>query len=518
MISKKIGKVYLVGAGPGDIGLITVKGIECIKKADVIIYDRLVNIGLLDYKKEDCEIIYVGKKSSNHIMPQEKINLIIAEKAKEGKIVVRLKGGDPFVFGRGGEEAEVLFDEGIDFEIVPGVTSAIGGLCYAGIPVTHRDFASSFHVVTGHAKKDDSLEINWKALSEEKGTVIFLMGIGNIAHITDMLIKNGRREDTPVAFVSWATRYNQKTVVSTLKDAESIVKTGQIKAPALFVVGGVVSLTDKLGFFERKELFGKTIAVTRTRNKNSELRRKIEEKGGRVIEIPTLKIQEIENSENVLLEKLKEGCYNYLAFTSHNAVDYFFRILKRNKMDIRVLGGKKIASIGKVTSEALEGYGLIPDIIADKFTGEGLADKIVEDVYKNSDFQENTVENKRVLFPCSEIATEVFEEKLSKNGIKVERVAIYLNKPNLDIKEKIIEVFEKEKIDYITYTSSSTFNYFLQLIGEDRKDILQRTKKVSIGEITSKTIKDAGFSVEVQSKIPTIDSMVEAIEEDIVSN
>ncbi len=201
---KKSAKVYLVGAGPGDKGLITAKGIDCIKKADVIIYDRLVNKDLLKYRKKQSEIIYVGKKSSNHILPQEEINQTILDKAKEGLLVVRLKGGDPYVFGRGGEEAESLYNENIDFEIVPGVTSAIAGLAYAGIPVTHRDFASSFHVVTGHAKKDDSLNINWKALAEEKGTVIFLMGIGNIAHISEKLIANGRRADTPVAFHDWS--------------------------------------------------------------------------------------------------------------------------------------------------------------------------------------------------------------------------------------------------------------------------------------------------------------------------
>ena len=514
MSSEKIGKVYLVGAGPGDTGLITVKGTECIKKADVIIYDRLVNAKLLDYRKEDCETIYVGKKSSNHIMPQDQINIIIAEKAKEGKTVVRLKGGDPFVFGRGGEEAEVLFDEGIDFEIVPGVTSAIGGLCYAGIPVTHRDFASSFHVVTGHAKKDDSLEINWKALAEEKGTVIFLMGIGNIAHITEMLISNGRRADTPVAFVSWATRHNQKTVVSTLEEAESIVKTGQIQAPALFVVGGVVSLTGKLGFFERKKLFGKTVAVTRTRKKNSELRQKIEEKGGRVIEIPTIKIEEIEKAGETIIEKLKNEKWDYIAFTSHNAVEYFFRILGRNEMDMRILAGKKVASIGKATTEAIKEHGIIPDIEADSYTGEGLAEKIVEDVNKNWASQENKEENATVLFPCSEIATNIFEEKLTEMGIKVDRVEIYSNEPNTEIKESIIDVFEKEKIDYITYTSSSTFRYFLKLIGEERKELLNGVKKVSIGEITTRTIKEAGFDVEIQSEIPTIDSMVEAIVKD----
>lgn len=507
MSSDRYGKVYLVGAGPGDIGLITVKGSECIKKADVIIYDRLVNKRLLDYRKENCEIIYVGKKSSNHIMPQDKINDIIAEKAKEGKTVVRLKGGDPFVFGRGGEEAEVLYDEGIEFEIVPGVTSAIGGLCYAGIPVTHRDFASSFHIVTGHAKKDDSLEINWKALAEEKGTVIFLMGIGNIAHITEMLITNGRRPDTPVGFVSWATRHNQKTVVSTLEKAEEIVKTGQIKAPALFVVGGVVSLTNKLGFFERKELFKKTIAVTRTRKKNSELKKKIEEKGGRVIEIPTIKIEEKAGSDKILIEKMKSEKYKYLAFTSHNSVEYFFDILKRNGIDLRCLYGIRIASIGKATTEAILKFGINPDLEADESTGEGLAEKIINDV--------ENIESTKVLFPCSEIATGVFEEKLIKNKIEADRVEVYTNHPNFEIRDEIIEAFENENIDYITFTSSSTFKYLVEMIGKDKINLLEKAKVVSIGNITSETIESAGINVAIKSKEASIDSMIEAILKDI---
>ena len=287
---KRSGKVYLVGAGPGDRALATLKAIDCIKEADVIVYDRLVNKDLLEYRKSSCEMIYVGKKSNKHTFTQDKINEIISDKAKEGLIVVRLKGGDPYVFGRGGEEAEILFEENIDFEVVPGISSSIGGLSYAGIPVTHRDFASSFHVVTGHAKKDSDLDIDWKALSEEKGTIIFLMGIGNISFIRNMLIENGRKRDTPVAFVSWATRHNQKTVLSTLENAEEVVKSGEIEAPAIFVVGEVVKLSNKLNFFERKAMFGKTVIVTRSRKKNSELKEKIEELAGRTIELSTIDI------------------------------------------------------------------------------------------------------------------------------------------------------------------------------------------------------------------------------------
>lgn len=502
---EKSGKVYLVGAGPGDTGLITIKGIECIKKADVIIYDRLVNKELLNYRKNGCEIVYVGKKSSNHILPQDKINDMIAKRAKEGLTVVRLKGGDPYVFGRGGEEAEVLFDEGIEFEIVPGVTSAIGGLCYAGIPVTHRDFASSFHVVTGHAKKDDSLDINWKALAEEKGTVIFLMGIGNIAHITDMLISNGRRADTPVAFVSWATKHNQKTVTSTLEKAEEVVTKGEIKAPAIFVVGGVVSLTEKLGFYERKPMFGKTVLVTRTRKKNSELKEKIEILGGRTIEIPTIEIKVEENAaENISC--IDFDAYSCIALTSHNAAEYFFDILKKKKIDFRKLSDVKIASIGKATTEAIEKFGVYPDIESQKSTGYDLGEEIIKKLGKNGN---------KILFPCSRIASDSFENIAKGESNVVDRVEIYNNEVNRKVKEELIETLKNDSIDYITFTSSSTFKNLLELIGDENKELIREIKKASIGEITTDTIEKSGFTAEIEAENPSIDSLIEAIKSDI---
>ena len=264
------GKVYLVGAGPGDYKLMTLKGLECIRKSDVIVYDRLANIDYLKEAKENCEFINVGKASSNHLLPQDDINRLIADKALEGKVVTRLKGGDPYVFGRGGEEAEILREEGIDFEVVPGITSAIGGLCYAGIPITHRDHASSFHVVTGHPRNDgkETKEINWQALANVKGTLVFLMGIANLQHISENLIKEGKDKNTPVAFISWATRSNQRVVTATLENAYEVAVKENIKPPTLIVVGTVVNLREKLNFFEEKPLFGKNIVVTRCRTQS----------------------------------------------------------------------------------------------------------------------------------------------------------------------------------------------------------------------------------------------------------
>lgn len=501
-------KVYLVGAGPGDRGLITIKGLECLKKADVIIYDRLVNKELLDYRKKECELFFVGKESSNHILPQNEINHKILEEAKQGKIVVRLKGGDPYVFGRGGEEAEILYDNDVDFEVVPGVTSAIGGLAYAGIPVTHRDYASSFHVVTGHSKYDDNLDINWPALAKEKGTVIFLMGIGNIKHITKMLIENGRDPNTPVAFVSWATKYDQKTVKSSLEKAYLLVEEKKVKSPALFVVGEVVALTKKLGFFEKRPLFGKSIAITRTRAKNSELRYKLENLGARVIEIPTIQIEGIEVEKEYLKKMIKNN--DYIAFTSQHSVKYFFNALRKHRIDKRILADSKICSIGEATTSEIEEKDIYPDIIADNFYANSLADKIIDDIKING--------NNRIMYPCSEIAPGDFEEKLNENGAVVHRLNIYSNKVNLAAKEEVINIFENDKIDYITFTSSSTFNNLVELIGKENIEKLKMIKKVSIGSITSKNMTYSGINPDLESDKANINSLVDIILSDVEKN
>lgn len=503
------GKVYLVGAGPGDYGLITLKGLDCIAKADIIIYDRLVNRDLLKNAKPGCEFIYVGKKSSNHIMAQDKINETIAESAAMGKVVVRLKGGDPYVFGRGGEEAEVLYDQGIDFEVVPGVTSSIGGLAYAGIPVTHRDFASSFHVVTGHAKKDDSLDINWESLAREKGTVVFLMGIGNIKHITKMLVSHGRDPKTPVAFVSNATNYRQRTVKTSLEDAYDCVQREGIKAPSLFVVGGVVSLSDKLGFYERKPLFGKTVMVTRTRKKNSELRQKISELGGKTFELPTIDIQDKKDIGKTLIERLESKRYSHIALTSHNSVDIFFKNLVKEGYDFRKLAGIKIASVGSATSRAIRRYGFLPDIESSQSTGQDLAGLILEDIGSGG------FVSPFVLFPCSEIASRVMEEVMVSGQVDLDRVDLYTNTVNMTIKDELLEILKKEDIDYITFTSSSTVKYLVEILGDD-KGLIRDIKKVSIGSITSQTIRDLGFELDIESDQASIDSMVSAILDDVI--
>ena len=362
------GKVYLVGAGPGDYKLMTLKGLECIRKSDVIVYDRLANINYLKEAKEDCEFINVGKASSNHLLPQGDINRLIADKALEGKVVTRLKGGDPYVFGRGGEEAEILRNENIDFEVVPGITSAIGGLCYAGIPITHRDHASSFHVITGHPRNDgkETKEIDWKALAHVKGTLVFLMGIANLKHISENLIKEGKDKNTPVAFISWATRYNQRVVTATLESAYEVAIKENIKPPTLIVVGTVVNLREKLNFFEEKPLFGKNILVTRSRTQSSTLVEKISDLGGNPIEIPTIKIEKIENNLELEEEINNLKDYSYIIFSSKNAVDIFFDKLNKMGYDSRALYNIKICAVGAETARHIKTRGINPDIVPKK--------------------------------------------------------------------------------------------------------------------------------------------------------
>ena len=498
------GKVYLVGAGPGDYKLLTLKGLECIRKADVIVYDRLANINYLKEAKKGCEFINVGKASSHHLLPQDQINRLIADKALEGKIVTRLKGGDPYVFGRGGEEGELLKAEGIEFEVVPGVTSAIGGLCYAGIPITHRDHASSFHVITGHLRKDgkENPEINWNALANMKGTLVFLMGVSNLKNISENLIKEGMSKDTPVAFVSWATRYNQRVVTATLEDAYEVAIREEVKPPTLIVVGTVVNLRDTLNFFEKKPLFGKSIMVTRSRSQNSKLVERIMDLGGNPIEIPTIKIEKVQDNKELENEIKNLKDYTYLVLTSKNGVDIFFDKLDEMGLDCRALSNIKVCSIGAATSKAIIRRGIKPDIQPEKAVGESLYDELKDIVSKED----------KILIPRAKNAREFLVKKLNEIS-NVTEVVTYESVMDDSKKEEAINALEEGNLDYITFASSSTVTNFINLIGEENKDKLSNTKIISIGKITTKTILDNGLEVYKESEKASIESMIEAMSE-----
>ncbi|MBU2461835.1 uroporphyrinogen-III C-methyltransferase, partial [bacterium] len=349
MLHKMKGKVYLVGAGPGDVGLLTLRGLECIKEAEVIIYDALVNQRLLSFAKSGAELVYVGKISGKHTLSQNEINQLLVKKANEGKMVVRLKGGDPFIFGRGGEEAEFLVDRGVPFEVVPGVTSSLACPSFAGIPLTQRGITSSLTILTGQEDPTKESSINWKRIATLDGTIVILMGAENLAEIAKELIRAGKQEDTPIAVIRWGTTPRQETIVSTLKE---IIKE-DIAPPAVIVIGEVVRLREKLAWFEKKPLFGKTFLITRASKSADELSKLLEEQGACVIEFPTIKIEPLPSFEKLdeVIENISR--YDWLIFTSANGVNSFFCRLME-KADIRCLAGIKVCVIGPATKKAVE--------------------------------------------------------------------------------------------------------------------------------------------------------------------
>ena len=496
------GKVYLVGAGPGDYKLITLKALECIKIADVIVYDRLINQNYLKEVKENCELINVGKSSNNHLLRQEEINKLLVHKALEGKIVTRLKGGDPYVFGRGGEEGEFLSNNNIEFEVVPGVTSAIGGLCYAGIPITHRDYTSSFYVITGHHRDDGkSIEgINWNLLAKTKGTIVILMGVNNIKDISENLIKEGKDRNTPLAFISSATKYNQKVITTTLENVYEVYKKENIQSPTLIVIGEVVNLRNKLNFFEEKLLFGKNIIVTRSRAQSSNLVEMILDNGGNPIEIPTIKIKPIENNTDLEneIKKIKE--YTYIIFSSKNAAEIFFNKIDEIGYDSRILYNIKICAVGEETAKYIKSRGIISDIVPQKYIAEELYN-LLKDKLNNKD---------KILIPRSKNARDFLVKKLSEKCI-VKEIDTYETIIDNSRKKDILEIIEDNEICYITFTSSSTVKNFIEIVGKENINKLNNTKIISIGDITSKTIEENGLKVYKQSRESTISSMMETI-------
>ncbi len=500
------GKVYLVGAGPGDYKLITVKGLECIKKADVIVYDRLANINYLKEAKENCELINVGKESSNHLLPQDDINRLIADKALEGKIVTRLKGGDPYVFGRGAEEAQLLRDENINFEVVPGITSPIGGLCYAGIPITHRDHASSFHVVTGHPRKDgkETQEINWNALANVKGTLVFLMGISNLEMISKNLISQGKDKSTPVAFISWASTPKQRVVTCTLENAYEVAKKENVKPPTLIVVGSVVNLRQNLNFFEEKPLFGQNIMVTRCRKQSSSLVESIMDMGGNPIEIPTIKIEKVKDNKELEQEIQNIKQYTYIIFSSKNAVDIFFEKLNEMGYDSRMLCNAKVCAIGTETRNSIKNYGINVDIIPKKFIAEELYEEL-----------KNVInEDDKILIPRAKNARDLIVNKLGQKCF-VKEIITYESVIDYSKKDEVLQYIQDKKTNYITFASSSTVKNFVALIGQENIDKLKDIKIISIGDITTQTVQDFGLRVYKQSEIATVKSMIDTIVADV---
>lgn len=499
------GMVYLVGAGPGDPKLITLKGMDCIRQSEVVVYDRLVSPKLLGYARPDAELIYVGKSPEQHTLPQEQINRLLVEKALEGRTVTRLKGGDPFVFGRGGEEAQYLQQHGIPFEVVPGITSAVAVPAYAGIPVTHRDFSSSIYIVTGNEdpSKNDSM-LAWDKIATGAGTLVFLMGMANLSHIAEKLMENGRDPRTPVALIRWGTRPEQRTLVGTLENIVDQAQAADFKHPVIIVVGEVVKLREQLQWFERKPLFGRRVVITRARNQANEFADCIEALGGEAWEFPTIAITPPLDFGPLDRAVQEVRQYNWIIFTSVNGVEAFFDRMRQLEKDIRDLCGIRLCAIGPKTRAALESYGLRIEYMPEEYVAEAVIEQ----------FRGENMHSKRVLLPRANIARKLLPEALREMGAIVDEVVAYRTvKGGGDI-NRLKEMLRSGSIHAVTFTSSSTVQNFVEMLGrEEMPTLLDGVVVACIGPITADTARRCDLPVHVTAKEYTIEGLTRALVE-----
>lgn len=498
----KVGKVYLVGAGPGDPGLISEKGLQCLSQADVIIYDRLVDERLLGAAPLEAERIYVGKSTKEHTREQGEINQLLVEKARDGNTVVRLKGGDPFVLGRGGEEAEALADRSIPFEVVPGASSAVAVPAYAGIPVTHRNLASSFAVFTGHENTSQaSSSIDWEKLTKGVDTLVFLMGMENLPIIVGKLLEYGRPPDTPVAVIKNGTQPEQKTIVGSLKDIEDKVREHRFGPPAVIVVGEVVRLRRKLRWFDNRPLFGKRILVTRAQHQANALNQLLSERGARPVELPVIDIQATANTKELdrAISNLEQ--YDWIVFTSVNGVSSFFQRLYELKLDARALKGLKIGVIGPATAKALEIRGIIPDYLPQVYTSQGFL----------AGLSRQDITGQQFLLPRADIADKELAEAISQLGAEVYEVVVYQTVPVATAIPQVKEMLLSREIDVITFTSSSTVSNLVALF--NKEELAANNAKIAcIGPKTADTAARVGLKVDIVASENTIPGLVTAIE------
>lgn len=493
----KKGICYLVGAGPGDPGLLTLRGRECLELADIVIYDNLCNPAILRWTKESAERIYAGKKSKDHTLDQKEINKLLVEHTKAGKVVVRLKGGDPFLFGRGGEEAEALAEAKCSFEVVPGVSSAVGGPAYAGIPVTHRGYNTTLTIFTGHedpAKPGSGTD--YEAIAKVPGTKVMLMGVEKLDAIVGKLSAGGMAKATPVALVRWATLGRQETVTGTLADI--VEKAKGFEAPAVAVFGEVVGLRDKLNWFEKLPLFGRRIAVTRTRRQAGELLGRLRALGADAFELPTIRIEPPKNKREFYELVVDSHQYDWIVFTSPNGVDAFFAAFFEVYHDARDIGGARIAAIGPATAERVKSYHLQVDVQPEKYVAEEIIKALQKEV---------SVENLKFLLPRAEGAREVLAVELTKAGAIVDEAVAYRTVPETDDVSGGVKRFREEGADIIAFTSSSTVENFAAL----KLPLPEHLQTASIGPITSKTIRKLGLEVDAEAREHDIPGLVDAI-------
>jgi uroporphyrinogen III methyltransferase/synthase len=501
---KPKGTVYLVGAGPGDAGLLTLRGAELLGRADVVVYDALVNADLLRLAPKSAEVIYAGKRANQHALPQEELNHLLLDKARQGKCVVRLKGGDPYVFGRGGEEAEVLAAAHVAFEVVPGVSSVVAGPNYAGIPLTHRDYCSSFTVITGHedpTKPDSSLD--YEQIARAPGTKVVLMGAERIREIASSLMARGMAAETPVGMVRWATTGQQQTLEGTLASIADLAAARQFTAPAVTIIGDVVKLRRKLNWFEHRPLFGQRIVVTRTREQASQLSKQLLELGAEVLEIPTIKIVPPDDRQPIVEAMEGLGEYDWIIFTSPNGVTAFFDYLFKAFEDVRSLGLVRLAAVGPATAARLKELHLRVDAMPDEY----LSSKITKAI---TAFE--SVENLRVLLARAQVANPELCKELEDRGAIVDDIAFYKTVPETEDTNGAAARLVESGADWVTFTSSSTVQHF-----HARFDLpklvaqFPALKLASIGPETSKALAALGLHPEVEARQHTIDGLVKAL-------
>ena len=483
------GKVYIMGAGPGDLELLTLKGKRAIEEADCVVYDRLINPRILDFAKKDAEMIYLGKGNTEGGVIQDEINRTIVTKALEGKTVARVKGGDPFVFGRGGEEIQSLFDNGISFEVIPGITSSISVPAYAGIPVTHRGVARSFHVFTGHTMEDGTWH-NFEAIAKLEGTLVFLMGIKTLPIIVSDLVKNGKDPKTPVAIIEKGATADQRVTVGTLENIIEKAKERKIVPPAITIIGEVVNLRESFKWFEDKNLFGKKILVTRDKNQAGEFSNKIEKMGGVAVELPFIEIESV--LSKVTPEDLKE--YSALLFNSPNGVREFMKKID----DIRSLAHLKIGAVGSKTKELLEEYKIKADFMPEEYMVSKLAELSLE----------YTKAGEKILIITSDISPCDTDKFNSMYDREFHKIVAYNTKKIIREKDEVIKVLNK--VEVVTFLSSSTVDAFYASIDGDL-ECVKNIKFASIGPVTSETMRKYGFSVDYEAKVYDINGILNAL-------
>ncbi|MCC2641239.1 MAG: hemD [Nitrospira sp.] len=510
-MSMRAGKIFLVGAGPGDPKLLTLRGKECLEQADVILYDYLANEALLGHAAPQAERLYVGRRGRGRYRDQSEINRLMIDRARAGKTVVRLKGGDPFVFGRGGEEAEAVAIAGLEFEVVPGVTAAVAAPAYAGIPVTHRTMASTVTFVTGHEDPTkDRSGIEWPRLAMAHGTLVFLMGMTNLPKIVRCLRAEGKEGTTPAAVIRWGTRMSQQTVVGTLDDIVDKSAAARLEPPTVIVVGEVVRLREHLNWFERRPLFGKRVLVTRPKAQAPEFSRLIAVSGGEAVECPTIAI--VPPEDWVPLDRALErlSTYNWLIFTSANGIAPFMNRLLESQRDVRVLAGLNICCIGPRTAEALAVYGLRSDVIPAQFQAEGILEALAH----------RQMQGARVLIPRALVARDVLPDQLRLQGAEVDVVPVYRTIPPATETDRLMEQLRVRAIDVISFTSSSTVRNFVDLFPNANEMLrsVGETTVACIGPITAATAREAGLTVQIMAAQNTVPALADAIVQYVVNH